>query len=105
MAAQSVDFGPFVFDPARELLTRGGIPVPIGHRAATLLAALLGADGLTVGKDALLQHAWPGAVVEEANLTVQIAALRKALGPMPDGGEWIQTVPRVGYRLPRPAAN
>jgi TolB-like protein len=46
-----------------------------------------------------MQAAWPNAVVEESNLTVQIAALRKALGVTVDGGEWIVTVPRVGYRL------
>lgn len=44
---------------------------------------------------------WSGIFVEEANLSVQVAALRKALGKRPDGGEWIETVPRVGYRLPR----
>ncbi len=39
--------------------------------------------------------------LEESNLTVQMAALRKALGPTPDNGEWITTVPRIGYRLLR----
>ena len=63
---------------------------------------LLKANGQTVGKSELMESAWPGTVVEEANLTVQIASLRKAMGPMRDGKEWIVTVPRVGYRLPRP---
>jgi TolB-like protein len=48
-----------------------------------------------------MEAGWPGTVVEEGNLTVQIAALRKALGSRPDGSEWIVTVPRVGYRLVR----
>ncbi len=46
-----------------------------------------------------MDAAWPGTVVEEGNLTVQIAALRKALGQDSDGRDWIVTVPRVGYRL------
>ena len=58
------------------------------------------ADG-AVSKDALMVAAWPGVTVEEGNLTVQIAALRKALGAREDGQEWIVTVPRVGYRLMR----
>ncbi|MGO6908043.1 winged helix-turn-helix domain-containing protein, partial [Rhizobium ruizarguesonis] len=47
----------------------------------------------------LMDAAWPGRAVEEGNLTVQIAQLRKLLGPAGDGGEWISTVPRVGYRF------
>jgi DNA-binding winged helix-turn-helix (wHTH) protein len=50
-------------------------------------------------KAQLMDAAWPGMAVEESNLSVQIASLRKALGGAPDGGEWIVTVPRVGYRL------
>ncbi|HVX66918.1 MAG TPA: winged helix-turn-helix domain-containing protein, partial [Bryobacteraceae bacterium] len=49
---------------------------------------------------ALLEAAWPGKFVEESNLAVQIAALRKALGTQQSGQEWIVTVPRLGYRLP-----
>jgi TolB-like protein/tetratricopeptide (TPR) repeat protein len=52
-----------------------------------------------VTKSQLMDVAWDGAMVEEANLTVQIAALRKLLGTNPDGGEWIVTVQRVGYRF------
>lgn len=46
-----------------------------------------------------MQAAWPGMSVEESNLTVQVAALRKLLGTQPNGQEWIVTAPRVGYRL------
>ncbi|TIL42775.1 MAG: hypothetical protein E5Y86_25550 [Mesorhizobium sp.] len=58
--------------------------------------------GMVVSKDHLLDRAWPGTVVEESNLTVQIAALRKTLEPRKDGHDWIVTVPRVGYRLVLP---
>ena len=80
-------------------LTRDGRAVSLGGRGTALLSALADARGGVVSKDTLMQAAWPGAVVEEANLTVQIAALRRALGAWSDGQEWIVTVPRVGYRL------
>jgi formylglycine-generating enzyme required for sulfatase activity len=51
-----------------------------------------------VSKDALIEAAWPGQAVEESNLTVQIAALRRVLGEVPGGDRWIVTMPRRGYR-------
>ncbi|MBB4185761.1 TolB-like protein/Tfp pilus assembly protein PilF [Sinorhizobium terangae] len=97
-------FGQFVLDPARGLLLRHGESVALGQRGLALLEALLDAAGGIVSKTELMERGWPGMVVEESNLTVQIAALRKALGPAPDGQEWIATVPRVGYRLVQPGA-
>jgi TolB-like protein len=90
--------GAFSFDPEAGRLTRDGVPVPLGSRALAVLGALA-ADEATVTKEALLETAWPGVTVEEGNLTVQIAALRKLLGE-----EAIVTVPRVGYRLRRASA-
>ena len=52
----------------------------IGHRGYLILEALLEANGETISKTALLERAWPGLVVEDANLTVQIGSLRKAMG-------------------------
>jgi TolB-like protein/Tfp pilus assembly protein PilF len=94
-------FGVFLLDRERQALLRDGEPVPIGHRGYLILEALLDAHGGTVGKTALLERAWPGLVVEEANLTVQIGNLRKAMGA--DGEMLIVTVPRTGYRLVRPS--
>lgn len=94
-------FGPFVLDEAARVLLRDGRPLQLGQRAFDLLAALVDSNGATVDKDRLMARAWPGLFVEEANLSVQIAALRKAMGKRPDGQEWIATVPRVGYRLMR----
>ncbi len=91
--------GPFVIDPARGLVTHDGKPVAVGQRAMALLLALIAAEGKPVAKADLMEAGWPGLAVEEGNLTVQIAALRKALGPGPQGQDWIVTVPRVGYRL------
>ena len=98
-------FGPFVFDPAAGALQREGVVVPgLGKRGLALLEVLLAARGEPVGKDELLARAWPGQIVEEANLSVQIAALRKALGQAANGADWIATVPKVGYRFLRPDA-
>jgi DNA-binding winged helix-turn-helix (wHTH) protein len=98
MAAEPISFGPFVLDRGMATLLSGGKPVAIGHRAYALLEALAAVDG-PVDKATLIEAAWPGTIVEDGNLTVQIAALRKALGARPDGQQWIVTVPRVGYRL------
>ena len=95
-------FGPFVFDREQMKLTRDGLSVSLGSRGTALLAALADARGGVVAKDTLMQAAWPGAIVEEANLTVQIAALRRALGTRQGGQDWIVTVPRVGYRFLSP---
>jgi TolB-like protein len=99
MHAQRFVFGAFVLDPARGALLRDGAPLPIGHRALALLEALVRADGRVLSKAELIDAAWPGAVVEESNLSVQIAALRKLLGDTADGAEAISTVARVGYRF------
>ncbi|HEV7308638.1 winged helix-turn-helix domain-containing tetratricopeptide repeat protein [Ensifer sp.] len=92
-------FGPFVLDPGAGTLLRNDDPVAVGHRGVKLLAALVGRPGEILAKAELMDAAWPGTAVEEGNLTVQIAQLRKLLGPAVDGGEWISTVPRVGYRF------
>jgi TolB-like protein len=92
-------FGPFLLDADRGTLTRDGLPVAVGNRGMALLTELLKANYQVVGKAVLMDAAWPGAIVEESNLSVQIAALRKLLGPSPAGGEWIATVPRAGYRF------
>ena len=96
-------FGPFVLDADAGTLLRNDVPVAIGYRALKLLAALVGRSGEILGKAELMDAAWPGTSVEEGNLTVQIAQLRKLLGPAGDasnaGAEWIATVPRVGYRF------
>src|SRR5579871_3718336 len=94
--------GPFRLDTQDELLLRGNQPVALGRRAIALLRALVERPGALVSKDALIEAAWPGQAVEESNLTVQIAALRKVLGEVPGGDRWIETMPRRGYRFIAP---
>jgi TolB-like protein len=92
-------FGPFLLDAARGTLTRDGAALAVGQRGLRVLQALLAARGETVLKAELLAAAWPGMVVEDSNLTVQVAALRKLLGSAPGAAEWILTIPRAGYRI------
>lgn len=99
MDGQILSFGPYGYDPATATLRRDGAIVPLGTRATAVLAALLEAAGEVVAHEKLIARAWNGAIVEDSNLAVQIAGLRKTLGPRDDGTEWITTVPRVGYRL------
>ena len=73
---------------------RGGIAQPLGLRAFDLLRLLIERRGQVVTKDELMLWVWPGLVVEENNLTVQISALRKAIG-----AKAIRTVPGRGYQL------
>src|SRR6185436_5759664 len=102
MPERRLAFGPFVLNPGAGTLLRQGVPVPVGYRAFLLLAAFLDRPGEVLTKSDLLDAAWQGAVVEETNLSVQIASLRKHLGASPAGGDWIATVPRVGYRFAGP---
>ncbi|PZV36498.1 hypothetical protein B5V02_21550 [Mesorhizobium kowhaii] len=97
-------FGPFRYDLATTTLERDGQPLAVNQRGLLLIDTLLEAGGMVVSKDHLLDRAWPGTVVEESNLTVQIAALRKTLGPRKDGHDWIVTVPEsaTGWSCPSP---
>jgi TolB-like protein/Flp pilus assembly protein TadD len=95
----TVTFGPFAFNRRNGTLTRDGKHVALGGRSSALLTALLDANGAVVSKADLMERVWPGVSVEEGNLTVQIAALRKALGQRADKSDWIVTVARIGYRL------
>jgi DNA-binding winged helix-turn-helix (wHTH) protein len=103
--ARSYSFGPFRLDEDSEILFRGSEPTAAGQRAVALLRVLVEQPGAPVSKDTLIEAAWPGLVVEESNLPVQIAALRKVLGQEEGGESWIETLPRRGYRFvgPRPA--
>lgn len=98
----SYKFGPFYLDVEAEILFRGAEPVALGRRAVALLKVLVGQPGALVAKDALIEAAWSGHVVEESNLTVQIGALRRVLEEVPGGVHRIDTLPRRGYRFMGP---
>jgi len=96
--------GPFRLDAEAEILFRGAEPVSLGQRAVALLRILVEQRGTPVSKDALMEAAWVGLTVEESNLAVQIAALRRVFGEEPGGENWIETFPRRGYRFVGPAS-
>jgi class 3 adenylate cyclase len=91
--------GPFRLDTQDGLLLHGSEPVALGRRAIALLRALVERPGALISKDALIEAAWPGQAVEESNLTVQVAGLRRVLGKASGGDRWIETMPRRGYRF------
>ena len=95
-------FGPFRLDSATEMLFRNAEPVALGKRAVAVLRALVERPGIPVSKESLIEAGWKGLSVEENNLVVQIAALRRALGEEPGGERWIETLPRRGYRFVGP---
>jgi DNA-binding winged helix-turn-helix (wHTH) protein len=73
-------FGPFRLLAAQRLLLEGDTPVRLGSRAFDILAALVEGAGEIVGKKELIARAWPQTFVEDANLKIQVSALRRALG-------------------------
>jgi DNA-binding winged helix-turn-helix (wHTH) protein len=91
-----VEFGRFRVLPRRRQLLADGVPVELGTRAYDILLTLIEANGLLVTKDELFNRVWPGRIVEEGNLQVQVLALRKALGADRD---LIRTDYGRGYRL------
>ena len=98
------NIGPLQLDPEARVLTHDGAAVPLGARAVAVLTALVSRANEYVQKEAILDAAWPGLVVEEANLAVQISAIRRALARVPGGDGWIETLARRGYRFVGPVA-
>jgi TolB-like protein len=96
--------GPFRLDAEAKILFRGTEPIALGQRAVALLRVLVERPGTPISKDALIEAAWPGLIVEESNLAVQIAALRRVFGVEPGGERWIETLARRGYRFVGPAS-
>src|SRR5467141_3014883 len=93
-ATTSYRFDRFELDSATRQLLADGQPVALGARALDILLTLIERRERLVTKEELLELVWPGLVVEENNLQVQISALRKILGP-----QSIATIPGRGYRF------
>jgi TolB-like protein len=102
--ATILKFGPFRLDRDAGILFHGSEPTPLGRRAVALLTLLVERTGTPVSKEALIEAAWPAQAIEDSNLTVQIAAIRRTFEEMADGAGWIETLPRRGYRYTGPAA-
>lgn len=97
--ATAVSFGPYTYHRQQRLVSKAGWPVPLGGRALDILAVLLEAPGHFISKATLIERVWPNSVVEDSNLRVHIAALRRAL----DGQRWILNHPQRGYCFAVPA--
>jgi len=95
-------FGPFRWDCEKRVLVRDGRPVPLAPKIAELLFVLVSNAGHLVEKDELMKRVWPDAFVEEGNLNKNVAVLRKVLGEWDSGREYIETVPKRGYRFVAP---
>lgn len=95
-------FGPFRLNVAARLLLKNDEPVTLGSRAFDILVALVGRAGEVVSRRELMKRVWPDVVVEEANLRVHIADLRKTLGSGSDATRYIANVPGRGYSFVAP---
>lgn len=100
--AKNYLFGSFRLNADTEVLFRGAEVTGLGRRPVALLRTLVKQAGVLVSKDSLITAAWSGLTVEESNLPVQIAAVRRALAVEPGGDRWIETLPRRGYRFSGP---
>ncbi|SFH78356.1 ATP-binding protein [Albimonas pacifica] len=95
-------FGPFRLVPRQRLLLGGEGPAPIGSRAFDILTLLAARAGEVVSKEELLRHAWPNTFVEDDNLRVHVAALRRVLSAAAPGMTFIATEIGRGYRFVAP---
>jgi DNA-binding winged helix-turn-helix (wHTH) protein/TolB-like protein/Flp pilus assembly protein TadD len=93
------EFGEFRLDTNRHRLLRAGELIPLSPKAIETLTVLLQNPGKLIEREDLMHALWPDTIVEDANLTVAISQLRKALNQNGDAAEFIQTIPRVGYRF------
>lgn len=96
-------FGRYVLDTAKRQVLRDGFPVPLPWRCFDALTLLVEASGAVVDRELLFRKLWPGIEVEETSLTKVVSQLRRALSKGDPGVEYVETVPRLGYRLLVPA--
>jgi DNA-binding winged helix-turn-helix (wHTH) protein len=93
------EFDSFRLETGERRLLHHGEVVPLAPKVFDTLAVLVESGGRLIGKEELMETVWADTFVEEANLTVNISALRKALGENSNGQSYIETVPRKGYRF------
>lgn len=99
---QAVHFGPYRVYPGQRLILEADQPLRLGRRSMDILLILLEYAGQVVSKQQLIARVWPTSVVEDTNLRVHMAALRKALGDGQAGQRYIVTVAQRGYSFVAP---
>jgi TolB-like protein/Tfp pilus assembly protein PilF len=92
-------FGPFCLDTGRRLFHREGELIPLAPKTLDTLLALVERSGEVLDKEDLLNKVWPDSFVEEGSLAQNISILRRILGEATDGQQYIQTIPKRGYRF------
>jgi len=102
--SECYEFAQFRVSLDERVLMREQALVPLVPKAFDILLVLLESDGRVVSKNDLMQRVWPDTFVEEGNLTQNISLLRKALGESASGAQFIETIPRRGYRFVSPIA-
>src|SRR5579863_5961711 len=102
MDAQFASFGPFRLFTTERQLKKGDEPLQLGGRALDTLITLVERAGEVVTQRELISRVWPDVTVEEGNLRVHIASLRKTLGEGREGARYIVTVPGRGYSFVAP---
>jgi DNA-binding winged helix-turn-helix (wHTH) protein/TolB-like protein/tetratricopeptide (TPR) repeat protein len=93
------EFGPYRLDAVKRLLLREDEVVPLKSKVFDTLLVLVEESGRVLEKDELMKKLWPDTVVEEANLSIYISTLRRALGERPGENRYIVTIPGQGYRF------
>jgi DNA-binding winged helix-turn-helix (wHTH) protein/TolB-like protein len=96
---QFYEFGRFRLDTGERVLLRDRDLVPLTPKVFDILLTLVEHGGHVVQKDELMKKVWPDTFVEEGNLTQNVSVLRKALGESPGVPQFIETIPRRGYRF------
>jgi DNA-binding winged helix-turn-helix (wHTH) protein/tetratricopeptide (TPR) repeat protein len=96
------EFGPFRLDLVERLLIQDGQPVALPPKVFETLVLLVERRGRVVGKDEMMNLLWPDRYVEESNLTQNIFMLRKTLGEGQSKAQYIETIPKRGYRFSAP---
>jgi DNA-binding winged helix-turn-helix (wHTH) protein len=99
MDSGQFEFGAYRLDVHSRMLFREGVHVALPPKVAELLVALVQAAGRVLTREELLLRLWPDTVVEEGSLTSHISLLRKALGERPKVQDFIETLPKRGYRF------
>ena len=99
MSSDFYEFGPFRLDPKEHTLLRDGRPIPLRPKVFDILLVLIENRGHLVDKEQLMNSVWTEQFVEEGNINKNISMLRRALGEGDDGQQFIETVPKRGYRF------
>src|SRR5579863_7454109 len=93
------EFGRFRLDPDAHLLLSGDQIIALEPKAVEVLLILVEKRGDLVARQELMSAVWPDTFVEDSNLSSNISILRRQLGVTGDGGDYIQTIPKRGYRF------